>query len=163
MSVTSLDLSVIWALIQWDRQCQDCNFGQVENYGFEFYGAQKLNGYMGNVQYVESQSSGQKRKEATSRQSGEMTDWRTQQREFWSLPASYKYLMDCLEAGPVNLRVEVMQSVGWWVSEMPLMLPHGLSTDKESLQTHQQRWVEATLPHINHSHHKFTQANAVFD
>lgn len=55
-----------------------------------------------------------KRKEVTSRQSGE-TDCERHGRQnfdlYLPLP-SYKYLMDCLEAGPVSLRVEVMQSVG---------------------------------------------------
>lgn len=165
MLVTSLDLSFIWALIQWDRHCQDCNFRHVVNYSFEFYGAQRLNGCMGNVQYAIYQSGGKQKKRwnhlKTKRRDGWL--WRTEQRESWSLPALYKYLMNCLEAGPVSLGVVVMQSVGWWVSMMPLMLPHCLSTDKESLQTHQQHQAEATLPHINHSHQKFTQANTVFN
>lgn len=50
-------------------------------------------------------------------------------------------------------------SPAWWVSAMPLVLPHCLSTDKDSLQTHQQRQADAMLPRINHSHQKFTQAN----
>lgn len=44
---------------------------------------------------------------------------------------------------------------------MPLMLPHCLSTDKKSLQTHQQHQVEATLPRINQTHQRFTQANSL--
>lgn len=50
MLVTSADLSFIWGLIHWDRHCQHCNFRHAVNYGFEFYGARRLNGYMGNVQ-----------------------------------------------------------------------------------------------------------------
>lgn len=87
--------------------------------------------------------------------------WRTGQGER-SEPALYKYLMNGPEAGWVSLRAEVTQSQGWWVSAMPLMLPNCPSSDKESLQTHQQRWVEAMLPHINQTHQKFTQASTAF-
>ena len=39
------------------------------NYSFEFYGTERLNGYMGNVQYALCQSAADNRKdEATSRQ-----------------------------------------------------------------------------------------------
>lgn len=36
-----------------------------------------------------------------------------------------------------GLGAEVIHTVGWWVSAMPLMLPHCPSSNKESLQTHQ--------------------------
>lgn len=57
---------------------------------------------------------------------------KTGQRQQRSWPALNKYLMNCFEEGPVNFRVEVMQSVDWWVGAMPLTLPHCLRTDKES-------------------------------
>lgn len=67
-----------------------------------------------------------------------------------------------LESWPVSLRVTVIQSWGWWVSMMPLMLPHCLCTDKESLQTHQQHRDEAMQPRINHWRQQFRQANTDF-
>lgn len=135
MSLTSRDLSFIWALIQWDRHCQACNFRHVVNYSFEFCRAQGLNGLMGGVQYAVYQSSCKQRKRWNHLKTKLRDDWlwRTGPRESWSSPALYKYLMNCLEAGRASLGVEVIQSVGW-VSVMPLMLPHCLSTDKESLQ-----------------------------
>lgn len=153
MLVTSLDLSFIRALIQWDRHCQKCNFRHAVNYSFEFCGAQRLNGYMGSVPYASYHSSGQQNRRWYHLKIKWRDDslWRTGQWEPWSLPALHKYLMNCFERGRLNLRVSVIQSRGWWVSTMPLMLPHCLSTDKESLQTHQQHQVEATRPHINHS------------
>ena len=72
MLVTSLDLSFIWALIQWDRYCQVCNFRHAVNYSFEFCGAQRLNGYMGNILYAIYQSSC-KQKRNHLKTSGEMT------------------------------------------------------------------------------------------
>lgn len=110
MLVTSLDLSFIWVLIHWDRHCQHCNFRHAVNYSFKFYGAQRLNGYMGNVQL--STSRGKQKKEEKKERMDEATSnymrltdcagwcWR----ESWSLPALYKYLMGCLEAGPVRLK-----------------------------------------------------------
>lgn len=160
MLVTSLDLSFIWALIQWDRHCQDSNFRHVVSYSFEFYGTQRLIGYMGNVQNAVYQSSSRQKKRPGHLKT--KTDCEGQGRENLDL-----YLLcintwwNVLRQGS-SFRGEVVQSVGWWVSVMPLMLPHCLSTDKESLQKHQQRQAEAMLPHINHSHQKFTQANTVF-
>ena len=156
MVLTSLDLSFISALIQWDSHCQDCNFTHVVNYSLEFYGAQRLNGYMGHVPSTEGTTN---KKRWSWRHEWR---WRTGQRESWSLPALYKYLMKCLETWPVSLRVKVIQSWGWWVSMMPLMLPHCLFTDKESLQTHQQHRAEAMQPRINHLRQKFRQANTDF-
>lgn len=90
---------------------------------------------------AEQSSSPKKKKDGcTLRQSEEMTDWKKRQRE-WSLPALYKYLMIRLEAGRVGwgeFGAAVTQTVGWWVSVMPLMLPHCRSSHKESLQMHQQ-------------------------
>lgn len=76
-----------------------------------------------------------------------------------SLPHQCKYLMSWLAAGPSgHLWAGVMQSDVWWVSAVPLTLPNCPSADKESFQTHQQHWDEATLPRINHAHQKFTEA-----
>lgn len=48
--MTPPDPSFVWVLIQWDRNCQDCNFSHVVNYGFEFYGAEKFDECTGSVQ-----------------------------------------------------------------------------------------------------------------
>lgn len=106
MLVTHLNLSFIWALIQRDRHCLKCNFRHVVNYGFEFCGARRLNGNMGNILCARTIGS--------TREQSERTDgrlWRTSRVE-WSLPAPRKYLMNCLEAGWVSLGAEVTQSEG---------------------------------------------------
>lgn len=114
MLVTHLNLSFIWALIQGDSHCLKCNFRHVVNYGFEFCGARRLNGNMGNarVRPLPKQQCTQRTLRLHLRTKWRDGRLRRTSRVEWSLPAPCKYLMNCLEVGWVSLGAEVTQSEG---------------------------------------------------